>query len=54
MIKWFQNYIESSDWERHLDEDKPVLTVFCWVAILFSVVWFGPTILQVLIYGPTK
>lgn len=54
MLTRFRNYIENENWERRLDEDMPALTVFCWVAIIFSIAWFGPTILQIMIYGPTK
>ncbi len=53
MLRRFRDYIETSDWESHLEEDHVALTVFCWVAILFSVLWFGGAILRILIWGPT-
>lgn len=54
MITRFRRYIETGDWERFLDDDHKELTVFCWIAIIFSIVWFGPTIIQIMIYGPAK
>lgn len=54
MLERFQDYIETSDWERHGEDDKPALTIFCWMAIIFSIVWFGPTILRIMIYGPVQ
>jgi len=52
MLRRFRDYIEPSDWESHLEEDHVALTVFCWVAILFSVLWCGGAILRILIWGP--
>ena len=54
MLKKFQRYIENEPWEHHLDEDSSALVIFSWVAIIFSIVWFGPTILQIMIWGPVK
>lgn len=54
MLTRFRNYIENENWERFLDDDNKALTVFCWIGIIFSIVWFGPTMLQIMIYGPTK
>ena len=54
MLKRFQNYIENANWERILDEDHKELTVFCWIAIIFSIVWFGPTIIRIMIYGQVQ
>jgi len=54
MLERFRHYIEHGPWERHLEDDKTALVVFCWAAIIFSVVWFGPTIVKIMMYGPTK
>ena len=54
MLKRFRNYVENAPWERHLEEDDVAVTVFAWVAILFSVVWFGGAILRILIWGPAQ
>ena len=54
MLKRIRDYVENEPWERHLEEDKAIVLTFCWVAILFSVVWFGGAILQVLIQGPAQ
>jgi hypothetical protein len=54
MLKRFRNYIEHSDWDRHIEEDHAALTVLCWAAIIFSIIWFGPTMLRILIDGPAK
>jgi len=54
MLKRFRNYVENAPWERHLEEDHAALTAFCWVAILFSVLWFGGAILRILIWGPAQ
>jgi len=54
MLKRFRDYIETSDWERHLDEDAAAVLTFCWVAIIFSVVWFGWAILRTLTQGPAQ
>ena len=53
MLTRFRRYVETSNWERFLDDDCTALTVFCWVVIIFSICWFGPTILRLMIYGPT-
>jgi len=54
MLKRFRNYVENAPWERHLEEDTNIVQTFCWVAILFSIVWFGGAILRVLIWGPAQ
>lgn len=54
MLTKFRNYIENGPWERFLDDDNAALTVFCWVAIIFSICWFGPTIIRIMVYGPAK
>lgn len=50
--KRFRSYVENGPWERYLEEDLIALTVFSWVAILFSFFWFGGAILRILIWGP--
>lgn len=52
MLKRFRNSVENGPWERYLEEDLIALTVFSWVAILFSVFWFGGAIVRTLIWGP--
>ena len=54
MLRRFRDYIENGPWEQHLEEDKRAVVIFCWVAILFSILWFGPTIIRTLIWGPPK
>ncbi len=52
MLKRFRDYIENGDWERYLDEDARAVTIFCWIAIGFSIAWFVPTMIRILIWGP--
>jgi hypothetical protein len=54
MIQRFRNYIENGPWERHFEEDKLPLVIFSWVAIIFSICWFAPPIIRILIWGPTR
>jgi hypothetical protein len=54
MLKRFQNYIETAPWERYLEDDTSALLVFSWAAIFFAVVWFVPTMVRILVNGPTQ
>lgn len=54
MLKRFQNYIETSDWESFLEDDTRVLRIVCWVVIAFAVVWFVPTMVRVMVNGPMQ
>ena len=52
MLKKFRRYIEQEPWERHLDDDKRALVIFSWIAIGFSIAWFVPTMIRILIWHP--
>ena len=54
MIRRFRDYVENGPWARHLEEDKRPVLIFCRVAVLFSVLWFGGAILRILIWGPAQ
>lgn len=54
MLKRFQDYIETSDWESFLDDDIRALRIVCWVVIAFAVVWFVPTMVRIVVYGPVQ
>jgi hypothetical protein len=54
MLKKIRKYVEQEPWERHLEEDKRALVIFSWIAIAFSIIWFAPTIVRILIWGPPK
>ena len=54
MLKRFQDYIENGPWERYLEDDDRAFVIFCWVALIFSAVWFGGSSLPTLIWGPGK
>jgi hypothetical protein len=54
MLKRFRDYIENGPWERYFDDDSAGLVIFAWVAIIFSIVWFVPPIVRILVWGPAK
>lgn len=54
MLKRFQHYIETAPWERFLEDDDKMLIAFSWTAIFFAVIWFVPTMIRILVNGPTQ
>ena len=51
MIKRFQNYIETSDWDELGDDVWKYLDWFCWAMMAISVLYFGGGYLQAWMEG---
>ena len=52
MLKKFQRYIENGPWERFLEDDNRVLQVVCWTVLVVSAIWFVPTMVRIIVWGP--
>jgi hypothetical protein len=52
MIRKFQRYIENEPWEEQVERGERYLNIFCWLAIIFAVVYFAPPVIRVIVWGP--
>lgn len=48
MIRKFQNYIERGSWEKDLDRQFDCIERICWAIIILAALYFGPTLLRIL------
>jgi hypothetical protein len=48
MVEKFRNYIEWGSWEEDLERQFDYIERFCWVIFLLAAVYFGPTLLRIL------
>lgn len=52
MRRRIRNYIEYGPWEEYVDRGEKYLNIFCWMAIIFAILYFLPTAIRIVLWGP--